>query len=98
MHDHLSKVPKMHCIIHDQHSPLFVSFCRSKKRSLEEILENQNGTNQTTSGSKIAENDIQIQTGTGRITSSGTTIHGHYTDFMSQLSVGDAIIITHPTT
>ena len=36
--------------------------------------------------------------GTGRITSSGTTIHGHYTEFTTQLVPGDAIIITHPIT
>lgn len=37
-------------------------------------------------------------TGTGRITSSGITVHGHFTEFMTQLAPGDAIIITHPTT
>lgn len=42
--------------------------------------------------------EIQILTGVGRITSSGTVIHGHFTEFMRQLSVGDAIIIKHPTT
>lgn len=42
--------------------------------------------------------EVQVVTGTGRLTSSGTTIHGHYTEFMKQLSVGDAIIITHPST
>jgi hypothetical protein len=36
--------------------------------------------------------------GTGRITSSGTTVQGSFTEFMTQLSPGDAIIITHPTT
>lgn len=44
------------------------------------------------------DQEIVVRTGTGRITSSGTTVHGHGTEFMSQLSVGDAIIITHPTT
>ena len=34
----------------------------------------------------------------GRISSSGTTIHGHETKFMNELRPGDAIIITHPTT
>lgn len=42
--------------------------------------------------------EIKIVPGTGRITSSGTTVHGHYTEFMNQLSPGDAIIVTHPTT
>lgn len=45
-----------------------------------------------------AKNEIEILAGTGRITSSGSTIHGHDTQFMSQLSVNDAIIVTHPTT
>lgn len=40
--------------------------------------------------------EVVIQTGIGRFTSSGTTIHGVDTKFMDQLSVGDAIIITHP--
>lgn len=42
--------------------------------------------------------EIKIVPGTGRITSSGTTVHGHYTEFMNQLTPGDAIIVTHPTT
>ncbi|CAM9762461.1 unnamed protein product [Discosporangium mesarthrocarpum] len=36
--------------------------------------------------------------GTGRMTSSGTTIHGHEAKFMDELHVGDAVIIKHPTT
>ena len=43
------------------------------------------------------EEEIKIMQGTGRLTSSGTTIQGHYTEFMNQLSPGDAIIIVHPT-
>eukprot|EP01035_Chromulina_nebulosa_P018466 gene18466-24176_t len=42
--------------------------------------------------------EVKIQQGTGRITSSGTTIQGHYTTFMDELSPGDAIMISHPTT
>ena len=42
--------------------------------------------------------EIKILVGAGRISSSGTTIHGHETKFMNELSVGDAIIIQHPTT
>lgn len=42
--------------------------------------------------------EFKILSGTGRFTSSGTTVHGSGTEFMAQLSVGDAIIITHPTT
>lgn len=41
---------------------------------------------------------MEVLPGTGRITSSGTVVQGHFTEFMRQLSVGDAIIITHPTT
>jgi hypothetical protein len=40
---------------------------------------------------------LKEHTGTGRITSSGITVHGTGTEFMTQLSPGDAIIITHPT-
>ncbi|CAM9683736.1 unnamed protein product [Chrysoparadoxa australica] len=36
-------------------------------------------------------------TGTGRITTSGTAVTGYNTNFLSELSVGDAIIIQHPT-
>lgn len=42
--------------------------------------------------------EIKIVTGTGRMTSSGTTILGHGTLFANELSHGDAIIVTHPTT
>jgi len=42
------------------------------------------------------QEEVKILSGTGRITSSGTTIHGHDTKFMTQLSAGDAIIISHP--
>lgn len=43
------------------------------------------------------EFEIKILPGTGRISSSGTVIMGHFTEFMNQLKPGDAIIITHPT-
>ncbi|CAN0262806.1 unnamed protein product [Scytosiphon promiscuus] len=36
--------------------------------------------------------------GTGRITSSGTAVHGHEAKFMDELHSGDAVLITHPTT
>jgi len=42
--------------------------------------------------------EVKIEAGKGRITSSGVTVQGHETAFMDQLSVGDAIIITHPST
>ena len=44
-----------------------------------------------------AEEEISIITGTGRMTSSGCTIYGHGTKFSDELSVGDAIMVTHPT-
>lgn len=38
--------------------------------------------------SEQADVQIEIRNGTGRITSSGTSVHGHSTEFMKQLSVG----------
>ena len=46
----------------------------------------------------IRNEEIIIHDGTGRICSSSTTIQGNNTKFQSELAVGDAIIITHPTT
>ena len=43
------------------------------------------------------EQAIQVLSGSGRITSSGTTIFGHDTRFSSELTVGDAIVISHPS-
>ena len=45
----------------------------------------------------VDDGEVNILQGTGRLTSSGTTIKGHYTEFMNQLTPGDAIIIVHPT-
>ena len=42
------------------------------------------------------EEQIRILSGTGRITSSGTTIFGHETRFSNELVVGDAIVVSHP--
>lgn len=42
--------------------------------------------------------EMRMTSGAGRITSSGTAVHGHETKFMDELHVGDAVIITHPTT
>lgn len=42
--------------------------------------------------------EIKILAGTGRMTSSGTTVLGHGTLFMAELTHGDAIIVSHPTT
>lgn len=44
------------------------------------------------------EEEMRPVSGTGRITSSGTTVHGHEAKFMDELHPGDAILITHPTT
>jgi len=42
--------------------------------------------------------EIIIREGAGRICSSSTTIQGNNTKFQTELAVGDAIIVTHPTT
>lgn len=44
------------------------------------------------------DTEIRIIPGSGRITSSSTTVSGIDTKFMDELSCGDAIIITHPST
>lgn len=44
------------------------------------------------------EEEMRPVSGTGRITSSGTAVHGHEAKFMDELHSGDAILITHPTT
>lgn len=47
---------------------------------------------------ECAEQELRPIQGTGRITSSSTTVHGHETKFMDELHAGDAVIITHPST
>ncbi|CAM9607349.1 unnamed protein product [Choristocarpus tenellus] len=49
-------------------------------------------------GASVEEDEMRPIGGTGRMTSSGTTVHGHEAKFMDELNVGDAVIITHPTT
>lgn len=44
------------------------------------------------------EEEMRPVSGSGRITSSGTAVHGHEAKFMDELHSGDAILITHPTT
>ena len=44
------------------------------------------------------EESFEINDGTGRLVSSGTTIHGYETSFLRELDVGDAVIVKHPTT
>ena len=64
----------------------------SKKRSFEASEDSSSAPTQDSSA-----HTIRVLAGEGRITSSGTTVHGHETKFMDQLSVGDAIIVRHPT-
>jgi len=45
-----------------------------------------------------ADEEFVVAAGTGRISSSGTAVRGHETKFMTELAVGDAVVITHPTT
>lgn len=47
---------------------------------------------------KEPEEELRPISGTGRVSSSGTAVHGHDTKFMDEVHSGDAIIITHPTT
>ena len=80
---------------------------KKKKRKKEEGKEAR-GTPDSAAASASAaaegaggEDDVELQVlvGSGRISSSGTTVHGHeQTRFMVELSVGDALIIKHPTT
>ena len=54
------------------------------------------GAAATGAAAAAAPFEVKIEAGTGRLTSSGTTVQGHETNFMTQLSVGDALMITHP--
>lgn len=49
-------------------------------------------------GAGVEQEEMRPISGKGRITSSGTAVHGHETKFMDEFHSGDAIIITHPTT
>ena len=41
---------------------------------------------------------LKLMSGSGRITTSGTTVQGHNgTKFMSELCVGDGVVVQHPT-
>ena len=44
------------------------------------------------------EPELQILSGTGRFLSSGTAVQGKETRFQSELAIGDAIVVRHPTT
>lgn len=70
----------------------------TKKRKAEstDILNHEENISSMREDTQSSE--IKILDGTGRITSSGTTVHGHENSrFMEQFSPGDAILITHPT-
>ena len=52
-----------------------------------------------TAAADDGDEEMQVLVGSGRISTSGTTVHGHDgTLFMRELSVGDAIIVKHPAT
>lgn len=42
--------------------------------------------------------EFEPKDGTGRILTSGTTVHGKDSKFMSEIKQGDTIIVRHPTT
>ena len=79
---------------------------KKKKREREERDNDNNGNNDEEGEGKqrkITEREgedevVEIKNGTGRITSSSTTITGHYTKFMDELGINDAILVTNPIT
>lgn len=70
--------------------------------TIEKEVQSSSGASSNVKSSTSIENasadEIKILAGTGRLTSSGTTILGHGTLFMSELTHGDAIIVSHPST
>lgn len=80
------------------------SSSRSVKRKPSEISEprdivNKSSSNSSSSAEEGAGEEANFEpiSGTGRLTSSGNIIHGHFTKFMDELVPGDAVIIVHPT-
>ena len=79
---------------------------KKKKRMREEALadygeDERGGDNSDAEEEEEAARvpEIVVLTGTGRISTSGTTVQGHEgTKFMRELRAGDAVVITHPTT
>jgi len=81
---------------------------RKKKKREREQKDNDNNDNDEGEGEgikqrKVIEEEgedgvVEIKNGTGRITSSSTTINGHYTKFMDELGINDAILVTNPIT
>mmetsp|Transcript_32210 Transcript_32210/g.102660 ORF Transcript_32210/g.102660 Transcript_32210/m.102660 type:complete len:208 (-) Transcript_32210:721-1344(-) len=43
------------------------------------------------------EEEVTVHRGTGRLSSSGTTVRGYETTFLRELRPGDAVIVSHPT-
>ena len=78
---------------------------KKKKKKKKRILDQADDINLKPSDalrnpveSGTEEDIMQEVRGVGRITSSGNIIFGHDTKFMDQLTIGDAIIVTHPST
>lgn len=68
------------------------------KRTREEREETSQPKNKETEAESTPK-PIVIETGSGRISTSGTTVQGHEgSKFMTELKAGDAIIVTHPQT
>jgi hypothetical protein len=77
---------------------------KKSKRSRDERDEDRGAAASSSSSARDQEDEntstpIVIETGTGRLSTSGTTVHGHEgSKFMTELKAGDAIIVTHPNT
>jgi hypothetical protein len=69
----------------------------TKRKATNSFSDETAAVHSTTSSGSAEKPSITIESGVGRITSSGTTVFGHETKFMDQLSPGDAILIKHPT-
>lgn len=83
---------------------------KKRLRTEEENLEADPDPRRVTKHSKEEGNDggsgaeegeaplLQAKAGSGRITSSGQVVTGYETEFLQELRVNDALIITHPST
>lgn len=68
----------------------------SKKQKDPDMEECDKALSMNVPAPKIIENPIQA--GTGRIITSGNTVHGLETKFITELAQGDKLIIRHPET
>lgn len=75
-----------------------LSSSRDKKRKTSASSSLSGDSKQITESMEEKNEPIEILSATGRITSSSTVVTGHYALFQEELSIGDAIIITHPIT